>query len=199
MTKLKRLLAGVAVITTGACGSSATTPTAITFHAEVADTIGDAVVSAGVPNPPDLVHGTADVSGASVTFSIQFAPGTFDRQSTVALIQLDTDQNPSTGIVAATGVGIDYILSLSAASNQVRIQQALPASCATGGVCYADVGVAALSVGTDSMTTTVPLATFGNASGRLNYRVFAYFLPQPTATVVADTMPDITLPPANVP
>jgi len=46
----------------------------------------------------------------------------------------------------------------------------------------------------------VPLAMLGNASGRFNYRVFAYASPQSTTpTVVADVMPDITLPPAHVP
>jgi len=40
----------------------------------------------------------------------------------------------------------------------------------------------------------------GNASGRLNYRVFTSASPQATTpTVIADVMPDIALPPAHVP
>jgi hypothetical protein len=80
------------------------------------------------------------------------------------------------------------------------IQQAMPTTCANGGACYVQVGTTPLTIWTDSMTTTVPLAMLGNASGRLNYRVFAYGSPQlTTPTVVADVMPDISLPPARVP
>jgi hypothetical protein len=171
-----------------------------TFHVEVTDPVGDAVASPGVPNSPDLVHGTVDVIGGSITFTIQFAPGTLDRQTTRLTIELDTDQNPSTGITGASGLGIDYILDMWAArTTQTLIQQAMPTTCSSGGVCYMDVGTASLSLGTDSMAATVPLATLGSASGRVNYRVFAYASQSTTPTVVADVMPDINLSPAHVP
>ena len=68
--------------------------------------------------------------------------------------------------------------------------------CTAGG----DVGASQASLSTETMSTTVPLAMLGNASGRMNYRVFAYAAPQANGpTVVADVMPDITLPPAHVP
>jgi hypothetical protein len=201
-----RLAIGAATaILTAACGSnttiSTTAPSTTTLHAEVTDPVGDAIASPGVPNPPDLVHGTVDVVGGSLTFTIQFGPGTLDRQTTRLTIQLDTDQNASTGITGASGLGIDYVLDLWAArSTQTLIQQAMPATCSSGGVCYTDVGTASLSLGTDSMATTVSLAALGNVSGRLNYRVFAYASPQSTTpAAVADVMPDITLPPAHVP
>jgi hypothetical protein len=200
-----RLAIGAATaILTAACGgntpSSTTAPSANTFHAEVADPAGDAVASPGVQNPPDLVHGTVDVSSGAVTFTIQFASGTFDRQSTRLSIELDTDQNPATGIVGAAGLGIDYLLDVWAPANQTKVQQAVPAACAAGGSCYSDVGAVALSFGADSMAATVPLALLGNASGRLNYRVFAYFSPQSTTpSAVADVMPDISLAAAHVP
>jgi hypothetical protein len=59
------LLIGVLVAAI-ACGSSPTTPsrTANTFHAEVTDAASDAVVSAALPTPPDLIRGTLDVGGA---------------------------------------------------------------------------------------------------------------------------------------
>ena len=86
------------------------------------------------------------------------------------------------------------------AATAMLVQQAMPAACAAGGSCYADVGTVALNFGVDSMAATVPLALLGNASGRLNYRVFAYASPQSrTPTVVADVMPDINLAPAHVP
>ena len=148
-----------------------------------------------------MVRGTVDVIGGSITFTVQFAPGTLDRQTTRLTIELDTDQNPSTGITGASGLGIDYVLDIWAArTTQALIQQAMPTTCFSGGVCYTDVGTASLSLGTDSMAATVPLAALGNASGRLNYRVFAYASPQSTTpTVTADVMPDINLPPTHVP
>jgi hypothetical protein len=201
-----RLAIGAAsAILTAACGtntpSSTTGPSTPTFHAEVTDPVGDAVASPGVPNPPDIVRGTVDVIGGSITFAIQFAPATLDRQTTRLTIELDTDQNPSTGITGASGLGIDYVLDMWAArTTQTLIQQAMPTTCSSGGVCYTDVGTASLSLGTDSMAATVSLAVLGNTRGRLNYRVFAYASPQfTTPSVTADVMPNINLPPAHVP
>jgi hypothetical protein len=165
-----------------------------TFHAEVTEAAGDAVVSAGVPTPPDLIHGTLDVGGGNLRVTFQFAPGTLS-PSTVVTILLDTDQNPANGFVA-TGYGIDYGVSLYA-STQAFIQKADPSSCASGGNCYTPVGTASISLGTDTMATTVPLSMLGNADGRLSYRVFAGA--PANATITTDVMPDMTLPPAHVP
>jgi hypothetical protein len=190
-----------ALLAATACGSTSTAPTNTpnTFHAEVADPAGDAAVSAAVPTPPDLIHGSVDVGGGSLTVTIQFAPGTLNRASTLLTIQLDTDQNPATGIPAANGVGIDYVLSMYGPTGTI-VQQATPATCANGGACYTQVGTASLGLGTDTMTTTIPLSMLGNADGRLNYRVFASVpQPAPTPTITTDVMPDITLPPAHVP
>ena len=188
---------GAIVLLTAACGSSTTAPTngPLTLHAEVTDPAGDGVASAGAPTPPDLIHGTVDVAGGNLTVTIQFAPGTLD-PSTLLTVELDTDQNQATGIVAATGIGIDYVLSLYGPT-QTLVQRASPSTCAGGGDCYTQVGTASLGIGTDTMTTTVPLSMLGNASGRLNYRVYAGVLAHPTITT--DVMPDVTLPPAHVP
>ena len=189
------LLIGVLMAAT-ACGNSASAPssTVNTFHAEVTDAAGDAVVSAAVPTPPDLIHGTLDVAGGNLTVTFQFAPGTLS-SSTVVTILLDTDQNSATGF-NDTGYGIDYGVSLYA-STQAFIQTANPSSCASGGNCYNLVGTASIRLGTDTIAMTVPLSTLGNADGRLNYRVFAGA--PATATITTDVMPDITLPPARVP
>jgi hypothetical protein len=190
-----------ALLAATACGSTSTTPTNTpnTFHAEVTDPAGDAVASAAVPTPPDLIHGTVDVGGGSMTVTIQFAPGTLNRASTLLTIQLDTDQNPATGIPAANGIGIDYVLSLYGPTDTI-VQQATPSTCVNGSACYTQVGTVALNIGTDTMTTTIPLSMLGNAGGRLNYRVFASVpQPAPAPTITTDVMPDITLPPAHVP
>lgn len=203
-TRLSRRLAIGAAILSAACTSntsnSTTAPSTNAFHAEVADSTGDAVASPSVRTPPDLIRGVVDVSSGAATFTVQFAPGTFDRQSTRLSIELDTDQNPATGIVGAAGIGIDYVLDLWAPTNQAKVQQAMPAACTAGGSCYSDIGTVALSFGVDSMGATVLLPMLGNASGRLNYRVFAYASPQSTTpSGVTDVMPDIALPAAHVP
>jgi hypothetical protein len=188
-------LIGVLVAAT-ACGSPSTTPSSTlnTFHAEFTEAAGDAVVSAAVPMPPDLIHGTLDVGGGNLTVTIQFAPGTLS-PSTVVTILLDTDQNPATGHLA-TGYGIDYGVSLYA-STEAFIQKANPPSCASGGNCYTPVGTASVSLGKDTMATTIPLSMLGNADGRLNYRVFAGA--PANSTITTDVMPDMTLSPAHVP
>ena len=189
------LLIGVFVAAT-ACGGPSTTPssTVNTFHAEVTDAAGDAVVSAAVPTPPDLIHGTLDVGGGNLTVTVQFAPGTLS-PSTVVTILLDTDQNPATGY-NDSGYGIDYGVSLYA-STEAFIQKANPPSCASGGNCYTPVGTASVSLGKDTMATTIPLSMLGNADGRLNYRVFAGA--PANSTITTDVMPDMTLPSARVP
>jgi len=202
-TPAVRIAIGAAlVLLTITCGSNPASSTAFTntLHTEVVDSAGDAVASLSVPNPPDLVHGTVDVVSGNITFTIQFARGTLDSQSTHLTIELDTDENVSTGITGASGLGIDYVVDVWAArTNQTLVQQAMPATCSSGGACYVQIGTESVSVGTDSLTTTVPLSMLGTASGRLNFRVFAYASPQATTpTVVADVMPDITLPPAHV-
>jgi len=186
-----------------ACGGSSTSPTTSpgtsSLHAETSDPAGDAVPSAGVPNPPDLVHATVDVAGDTATFNVQFAPGTLNRQTTRVTIELDTDQNASTGIIAAGPLGIDFILDMYAPGTQTTVERATPSTCGQG-ACYSIVGSASLTVGADTMTAVVSLAMLGNASGRLNYRVGTYVWPQPTTpTVNADFMPNFELPPAHVP
>ena len=203
MASLRRLAIVVAsIVLSGACASSTapSTPAATnTFHAEIPDPAGDAVAAAGASTAPDLVHAAVDVSAGTITFAIQFAPGTLNSQSTRVTIELDTDQNPATGNAVAGPLGIDYALDMWARASQTIVQRATPATCAAD-ACYTDAGVATLTVGTDSMTATVALASLGNASGRLNYRVSTYVSPQPTLpTVGADAMPDINLAPAHVP
>jgi len=194
--------ATVAVVLTAGCSSnSPSAPSAsTTLHAEAADAAGDAVASAPGSITPDLTHATVDVASGTLTLTIQFAPGTFDRATTRLTIDLDSDQNAATG-VAGGGLGIDYSLDvLATRTPSTLVQQATPTTCATGGSCFVQVGTASITTGTASVTTSVPLSMIGNSSGRINYRVFAYVSPLPGATaLVADLMPDITAPPAHVP
>jgi hypothetical protein len=188
-----------------ACANSTTSspsaPSTTTYHAELTDPTGDAVASPGFPNTPDLVHGTVDVSGATIAFNIQLAPGTLDRSTTRVGIALDTDQTSATGL-NAWGIGVDYLVDMWAPSNQVTIARAVPTGAGTpDNPYYVNVGTAPLSIVADNMTVTVSLSLLGNASGRLNYRVFAYSeaFQSPISSAVADVMPNLNLPAAHVP
>ena len=183
--------------------SSPTAPSSVaTRHGEVSDPTGDALPDPGVPISPDVVHATVDVSAGNITFTIQFAPGTFDPSTSRLAVDLDTDQNPSTGIRVADGLGVEYSLDLWAPTSQVNILKAVPtAACTTADPCYVQMGVAPLSIVADGMAVTVPLSLLGNADGRLNFRVFAY-ASRPGAigaTATSDVMPDLTLDPGHVP
>jgi hypothetical protein len=187
-----------------ACGGSSTTApstTVVTLRAEVSDPIGDAVPVAGVSNPSDLVHGTVDILTGNVTFTVQFASATFDRRTTGVLIDLDTDRNPSTGISGGSGFGIDYVVSLWAPTNQVMIQKALANGACTSNQCFTTVGMASLIVNADGVQGTVPLALLGNGDGRLNFRVFAYYVASSSSgspSILTDVLPDVGLPPGSV-
>ena len=200
MPHVRRVLVVSAAIVAIGCGqSSPENPTPTTLHAEAADSAGDAVVVPGGRLAPDLIRSTVDVADGNVTFAIQFVAGTLDRQTTRLTIELDTDQNPSTGIRTGT-LGVDFALDLwTARPGQANVQRATPASCASDGPCYTDVAAAPLTIGSDTLTTTVPLSSLGGSAGRLQYRVTAYVSPQPPPTVVADQLPNADLAPAHVP
>jgi hypothetical protein len=204
--RIELVTGAVAAALSVACaGSSSTAPSTkpVTLHGEVSDLIGDAVPVAGVSNPPDLIHGTVDIVAGNVAFTVQLAPATFNRQTTGVLIDLDTDRNPSTGISGVGGFGIDYVVSLWAPTNQVMIQKALAngACTAAANQCYTTVGTASLTVTTDGVQATVPLALLGSTDGRLNFRVFGYYvasLSSGNPAILTDVMSDATLPPGSV-
>ncbi len=173
-----QLAIGVVVAALSAsCGSSTTGPSAavVTLRGDVSDPAGDAIPAAGVSTSPDLLHATVDVVGGNVTFTVQFATGTFSRPTTGVLVDLDIDRNPATGITGDGGFGIDYVVTLWGPTNQVQIQKALAnGSCTAASIqCYATVGTASLIVNADGVQATVPLALLGNGDGRVCHARFS--------------------------
>lgn len=201
MSHVARATCFVAVIAATACTSSTapSLPTGSqTLHATVTDAVGDAVVDARVPVSPDLIRATADVAGGSLTLMIQFAPGTFDRQTTRVSVLLDTDQDGSTGIRQGDGIGADYAVDLAAATGQAIVSKANPTTCAARGSCFDTVGSTPVTLLTDAMQVTVPLSLLGNDDGRLNFQMDAYALVAPLTTVLFDFMPDNNLAPGRI-
>src|SRR5580765_6602873 len=190
-----------AILLASGCGGSTAAPSPATLHAEVGDPVGDALADPSARVSPDLTHATVDVSNGSITVAVRFAPGAFDPASSRLTVQLETDQNPSTGIRQAGGFDVDYTIDMPAFSSQTNILKAVPnAACTSIDPCYVQVGTVPLSVSSDSMTATVPLSLLGNADGRCMFRIVAYVsLAGVASSYTADAMPDMTLPPAHVP
>src|SRR5262249_49132838 len=162
----------IAVIATAGCGSSSGPATASTsLHGEVSDRAGDAVADSRLPVAPDLVRATADVVSGTLTLVIQFAPGTFDRQTTRVSVLLDTDQDGSTGIRQPDGIGADYNLEIAAANSLASVTKANPAACAARGACFDSVGSAPITLVGDGLQVAVPLSLLGNDDGRLNFQM----------------------------
>ena len=189
----------------GCSGSSAAPSTnSATLHGEANDAVGD-VIAGSVATPPDLVHAVADVAAGNITFVIQFAPGTFDRQTTRTSILLDTDQDGSTGIRQVSALGADYSVELVAPTAEATIMKADAVACAASFSCFNAVGSAAITLVQEGMQVTVPLSLVGNDDGRMSFQMFARVLvklsPSAVASLTAitfDAMPNETAPPARV-
>jgi hypothetical protein len=190
-----------AVLLASGCGGSTAAPSPATLHAEIGDPVGDALADPSARVSPDLTHATIDVSNGSMTVAVRFAPGALDPSTSRLTVQLDTDQNPSTGIRLANGLGVEYAIDMPAFSSQANVLKAVPsAACTTIDPCYVPAGTVPLSVSTDGMTATVPLSLLGNGDGRFMFRVVAYVsLPGVASAYTTDAMPDMTLPPAHIP
>jgi hypothetical protein len=188
------------LLTAISCGGATTTPstTSVTLHGEVSDPVGDALSDPRAPVPPDLVHATADVVAGSITFVVQLAPGTLDRQTTRVTILLDTDQDPSTGIRQQDGIGADYGIDMAASTSLAAVTKADLAGCAAHLSCFNAVGSAPITSIADGMQVTMALSLLGNASGRMSFQLNSYVLVAPLTPVIADWMPDNNLPPGRV-
>jgi len=176
------------------------TPEALpALHGEISDPAGDSPSDARVPVTSDLVHATADVADGKITFAVQFAPGTLDRQKTRAVILLDTDQNASTGIRQNNGMGVDY--SIEIVSSQATISMANAASCAARRGCYDVLRSEPVTFLPDAIQVSVSLATLGGTDGRMTFTVHSYvtILVGRTLTPISfDSMPDEFLPPGRI-
>jgi hypothetical protein len=95
-----------------------------TLRGAVTDPVGDSLRVAGVSISPDLVSATIEVSGANLTATVMFAPGTLSHPDTFVNVLLNTDENQATG---HTTFGWDYAITgvNPRGSTTARIVQAL--------------------------------------------------------------------------
>jgi hypothetical protein len=189
----------MAVLFASACGGSTAAPSPAALHAEIGDPAGDALPDPSDRISPDLIHGTIDVSNGTLTVAVRFAPGAFDPATSRLTVQLDTDQNASTGIRAGN-LGVEYVIDMFAAAGRAGILKAIPTgACTQTDPCYVQASTAPLSVATDGMMVTLPLSAVGSSDGRLLFRVLSYLSMAGLSAAVDDAMPDMALAPAHVP
>lgn len=191
-----------------ACGSSGgagptsptPTPTPQVLRGDVTDPTGDAVPVAGLVVSPDLVAGNIQVeNGTTLRIAVSLAPGTLNTSSSPSWITvgLDTDRNTATGAndgfygpdVQAAFMGVDYLVQMVPSLSRANLWR------------YATpereelFGNVPLTVNSDgSLEARVPLSMFGNADGRLRFRVMAQSTPDNAPiTAPLDLMPNAGL------
>lgn len=191
------VLAAIVLAAVG-CGGSTTAPSrTAASHADVADPVGDVASDPRVPVPPDLLHATIDTDAGNLTLVVALAPGSLNRQTTRVSALLDTDQNASTGIRQADGVGADYALDLAAGTGQTAVTRADEAGCAAHSSCFNPIGSIPIAFVGDQMQVVVPLAMLGSPAGHTSFRLSSYILVAPLTPVIFDWMPDSNLPPGR--
>jgi hypothetical protein len=168
--------------------------TSVTRHGEVNDPVGDTLSDPRVAVAPDLVHATVNAAAGNITFVVQLAPGTFDRQSTRIVVLLDTDQDGLTGIRQPDGLVADYGVDLEANTSQATVTKADPVGC----MCFNVVGSVPVTFVPNGMQVTLSLSLLGNDDGRMNFQLNSNVFVAPMTAVGFDLMPDINLPPGGV-
>ena len=155
-------------------------PAAAPIASIIDDSLGDHITFPGNPVVDiDTVGGRSD--GTDVTLKVNFSPDTVMSQ-VVGFIDLDTDQNPATGIPAHANplipgtrqdIGVDFFLSLFNLpfGGPVDIVDAIT------GVLVGSVP--ATTVG-QSLEITVPLAMLGGGDGVMDVGMVLGNLSQPT-------------------
>jgi hypothetical protein len=131
---------------------------------------GQTIAPVDASGQPDLVWGSVQTtSDGNVKLMVRFASGTFNSSTTVADVELDTDQNPSTGSAGSdsgctndgTVFGDDYFVEMQSgfANNQALIFKAI-------GGCnnFAQIGTATVTIFTDGMDVTFPLTMLTNTA-----------------------------------
>ena len=149
-------------------------------HVEVRDSSVDALPDSRVAVAPDIVLAIVDIGADTVAFKLRHRPGSFDPATTRFAIDLDIDQNASTG----TG-GIEYSVFIFPAGG--RGADVVETSTAGATV----VGMVPVNFVSDGCDVVIPLSLLGHDDGRFDFRVRVYA--QPALPAVVDSLPDVGL------
>ena len=150
------------------------------IHAEIRDTSVDALPDYRVPVAPDIVMAIVDVDADAVVFKLRHRPGSFDPATTRFTIDLDTDQNASTG-----AEGIEYnVVVFPAGGKGADVARTTPTA-------YTVVGTVPVSFVADGCDVAIPLSMLGSDDGHFDFRVRVYS--QAAFPLVIDVLPDVGL------
>jgi hypothetical protein len=189
----------VLAITAVACAKSLKVPVLRSVqHAELKDQAGDAVPDSRIAVPPDLISATVDEQADNIAFAVQFAHGTLDRMTTWIRIELDTDENSTTGNRERNGMGSDYTILLLADGRLAAIQKFEKASCAAGRPCHSAVGSVPMKSMADSIHVVVPFSLLGNDDGHMLFQVRTFAVVGKQSPVSGDSIPNDDVPPGRI-
>jgi hypothetical protein len=147
-------------------------------QAEVRDSSVDALPDNRVPVSPDLILAVVDVGPDEVVFRLRHRPGSFDAATTRFAIDLDTDQNSSTG-----SEGIEYhVFVFPAGGKGADVARTTPTADTV-------VGTVPVSFVDDGCDIAVPRSLLGSDDGRFDFRVRVYS--QTALPLVLDVLPDV--------
>lgn len=173
------------VVSLAACSARAPRPTdsAIVatvprqIHAEIRDSSVDALPDYRVLVSPDLVFAIVDVGADEVVFRLRHRPDSFEPSIARFAIDLDTDQNASTGLE-----GIEYSVVVFPEGGK----GADVARTTTKGNTV--VGTVPVRFVTDGCDVAIPRSFLGGEDGRFDFRVRVYA--EPAMPLVIDVLPD---------
>ena len=150
------------------------------IHAEIRDSSVDALPDYRVPVSPDLIFAIIDVGADAVIFRLRHREGSFDSSIARFTIDLDTDQNASTG-----SDGIEYsVFVFPAGGKGADVMR----TASTGHVV---VGTVPVTFVDDGCEVAIPRSLLGDEDGRFDFRVRLYA--EPALPLVLDVLPDTGL------
>jgi len=147
------------------------------IHAEIRDSSVDALPDYRVLVSPDLILAVVDVGADELAFRLRHRPGSFEPSITRFTIDLDTDQNASTG-----SESIEYsVFVFPDGGKGADVAR-------TSSTGHTVVGTVPVSFVTDGCDVAIPRSLLKDEDGRFDFRVRVYA--QPTSSLVLDVLPD---------
>lgn len=147
------------------------------IHAEIRDSSVDALPDYRVLVSPDIVFAIVDVGPDEIVFRLRHRPGSFESAITMFTIDLDTDQNASTG-----SESIEYsVFVFPAGGKGADVSR----TTSTGNTL---VGTVPVTFVTDGCDVAIPRSLLKDEDGRFDFRVRVYA--QPALPLVLDVLPD---------
>jgi hypothetical protein len=147
------------------------------IHAEIRDSSVDALPDYRVLVSPDIVLAIVDVGADEVVFRLRHRPDSFEASIARFTIDLDIDQNASTGVES-----IEYSVFIFPEGGKGAD---VARTTSTGNTV---VGTVPVRFVTDGCDVTIPRSLLGDEDGRFDFRVRVYA--QPALPLVLDVLPD---------